>query len=220
MGLDKIIFRKANIKDIPFLIDTIIEAEKSGTDILTYSTIFGLSEEDSRKYLASILEEEVDGCELSITSYMVAEIDNQIAAAISSWIEGIDGIPSTLLKGNLLNFTLPKECLERASSIAPIIADIHIEYIPNTIQIGLVYVSKVFRGRNLVRLLIDRQIEILLDGKIVPTSAYVQVYNNNLAAIKAYEKADFKRILYKKSTNKETLKYMPSDCKILMKRDL
>ncbi len=38
------IIRPATIADAPFLAETIIEAEKSGTDKLSYTTIFGLSE--------------------------------------------------------------------------------------------------------------------------------------------------------------------------------
>ena len=42
--MDQFIIRPASSNDIPFLVDTIIEAEKSGTSILTYNTIFGLTE--------------------------------------------------------------------------------------------------------------------------------------------------------------------------------
>jgi len=36
-------FQSASIKDLEFLVSTIIEAEKSGTDKLSYTTILGLS---------------------------------------------------------------------------------------------------------------------------------------------------------------------------------
>ena len=82
--MDKFIFRNATINDVPFLVDTIIEAEKSGTDILTYSTVFGLSEDETRKYMADMLLEEVDGCELSISSFLVAENEGQVVAAVGA----------------------------------------------------------------------------------------------------------------------------------------
>ena len=62
------IIRSATIDDISFLVETIIEAEKSGTDRLSYSTVFGLSNEDTHKYLNDMLKEEIDGCELSVSS--------------------------------------------------------------------------------------------------------------------------------------------------------
>lgn len=214
------IFRNATINDVPFLVETIIESEKSGTDILTYSTIFGLSEDETRKYLAAMLVEEIDGCELSISSFLLAEIDNHIVAAVSAWIEGVEGMPSTVLKGNLLNYTLPKKTLKKALLLNTIVRDMHIEYIPNTIQIGLVYVVKAFRGQNLVRILINEQITNLLKKNTNPIGVYVQVFGNNLAAIKAYEKANFRKIFAKESSLEDTMDYMPCNIKILMKREL
>lgn len=218
--MDNLVYRKATIDDIPFLVDTIIEAEKSGTEVLTYSTFFGLSETETRHYLARMLEEEIDGCELSVSSFLLAEIDNTIAAAVAAWIEGIDGIPSTVLKGNLLNYTLPKESLAKAISLNSLVRETHIEYIPNTIQIGLVYVATNFRGRNLVNLLINKQIENLVKDNTNPSGVYVQVFGNNRPAIKAYEKAGFREIFIKQSTDNDILNYMPSDRKVLMKKDL
>jgi ribosomal protein S18 acetylase RimI-like enzyme len=212
-------YRKATIDDIPFVVDTIIEAEKSGTDILTYSTIFGLSEKDTRNYLADMLAEEIDGCELSISSFLLAEADRKIVAAVAAWVEGIEGMPSTVLKGNLLNYSLPKDAIEKALTLNSIVRDIHIEYIQNSIQIGLVYVSEAYRGMNLVSLLIDNQINKLKQIISEPNGIYVQVFGNNLAAIKAYEKAGFKKVSVKESSNKDILNYMPSNIKVLMKRE-
>ena len=101
-----------------------------------------------------------------------------------------------------------------------ILNDLHIEYLKNTIQIGLVFVASNFRGRNLVKLLIDEQILQLTKNNPIVSEIYVQVFGNNIPAIKAYEKANFTIQLIMKSTNKESLKYMPSDKKILMKRKL
>lgn len=218
--MDDFIFRNATINDVPFLVDTIIEAEKSGTEILTYSTVFGLSEDETRKYIAEMLLEEVDGCELSISSFLVAENEGNIVAAVGAWIEGIEGISSSVLKGNLLNYTLPKKCIESAIPLNIMLRELHIEYIPDTIQIGLVYVSSAFRGKNLVSLLINEQISNLKQIKPGISEIYVQVFGNNVAAIKAYEKANFKIQFAKESVNKDILKYMPAGNKILMKREL
>ena len=100
--MENLIFRNATITDVPFIVTAIIEAEKSGTDKLSYSTIFGLTEEEVRSYLQEMLYEEIDGCELSISSFIIAEYNGQPAGALSAWIEGKDGIPSAILKGNLL----------------------------------------------------------------------------------------------------------------------
>jgi ribosomal protein S18 acetylase RimI-like enzyme len=210
--------RKATVDDIPFLVDTIIEAEKSGTGILTYTTIFGLSEEEARKYISDMLMEEVDGCELSVSSFLLAEKDGQYAAATGAWIEGYDGMPSSVLKGNLLNYTLPKACIEKAVSLNNLVKDLHIEYVENTIQIGLVYVSESFRGLGFANTLIEEQIKQLLQIAPGIIESYVQVFGNNKAAVKTYEKSHFIVKEERISDNAEILNYFPSNRKLLMKR--
>ena len=202
--MEEFIFRPATEKDIPFLVDTIIEAEKSGTDKLSYTTVFGLTENETRKYISEMLMEETDHCELSVSSFMIAEKDNQLAAAVAAWEECADGIPSSVLKGNLLNYTLPKGYIEKALSINNLLRELHLECIQGTIQVGLVYVAAAFRGKNLVRILIDKQIERLVKANSDLDEMYVQVFGNNLPAIK-------------EANDNEILLYLPSNKKILMK---
>ena len=136
--------RPATINDAPFLAQTIIEAEKSGTDKLSYSTIFGFSEKMTYKYLIDIFEEDIKGCELSVSSFTIAESNGEVAAALSSWVEGAEGIPSAQIKGNLLNYIFPSMCIERAKDVGKIIQDLHVEYLPRTLQIGACYVSSKY----------------------------------------------------------------------------
>jgi len=214
------VFRDATVDDIDFLVETIIESEKSGTDLLSYSTVFDLSEDEAKKYISDMLREEIDGCELSISSFMIAETDGRLAGAISTWIEGLKGVPSIILKGNLLNFFLPKRCIEKALQINHIIQEIHIEYLTGSIQLGLIYVTKVFRGLNLAKMLIDERIKQLKKTNPDIGEMYVQVFGNNQSAIKLYKKAKFKTILTKESSTPEILCYLPSNRKILMKKEL
>jgi hypothetical protein len=212
--------RNATIDDVPFLVDTIVEAEKSGTDKFSYSTVFGLSEESARKYISDMLLEEVDGCELSISSFLVAEKNGKIAAALSAWIEGLNGIPSSILKGNLLNYIMPKECFVKATLINPIIREMHIEYTSNSIQLGAGYVSKEFRGNNLIGVLNNEIVERLYKSKPDVSEAYAQIFSCNLPSIKSAEKENFNVVMIKESSNKEICRYLPSNKKILMKKDL
>jgi len=218
--MDEFIIRQATANDVPFLVETIIEAEKSGTDRLTYSTVFGLTLEESRKYIAEMLYEEIDGCELSVSSFLVAEKNGETAAALSAWIEGSEGIPSTSLKGNLLNFILPKKCIERAMKINSVISDLHIEYYPGTIQIGAGYVAKEFRGNNLLGILTARIIERLSETNRGVSQIYTQIFDCNTPSIRTNEKLNFKVVMLKESSNEEIINYLPSNKKILMKKEL
>jgi ribosomal protein S18 acetylase RimI-like enzyme len=221
MITNRLTYRTATLDDIDFLVDTIIEAEKSGTNILTYSTIFGISEQETRVCLREMLAQEVHGCELSISSFYVAETENKsIAGAVAAWIEGANGTPSAVLKGNLLNYVLPKDALKRALPLNNMVREMHIEYKPNTIQIGLVYISPSHRGESLASLLIDDQINNMLKNEGNIEEAFVQVFGNNHSAIHAYEKVNFRKVSVKESSIGNILEYMPSNTKILMRREL
>jgi hypothetical protein len=212
--------RKATINDIPFLVETIIEAEKSGTGILSWTTIFGLTEEEARKYISDMLLEEIDGCELSVSSFLVAEKDGKAVAALSAWVEGAENSPSIQLKGNLLTYILPKECIERAMTIHPIIKDVAIDYIPGSIQKGAGYVVKEFRHNNLFGILTDEITSRLIKSHPGVSQIYTQVFGCNIPAIRANEKAGFKIVKTKESSNNEVLSYLPSNKKHLMLKEL
>lgn len=210
--------REATENDIPFLVDIIIEAEKSGTHKLSYNTIFGLSEDETRKYIADMLSEEIDGCELSVSSFLIAEKDNIRVAGVGAWIEGFEGVSSNILKRNLITYTLPKACFEKAIQASVIVRDLYLEEKTNTIQIGMVYVSPLHRGNNLSYLLIEEQINRFLKIKPDITELEVQVFANNVAAIKAYKKSKFEIVKESLSKHEDALLYFPDNKKILMNR--
>lgn len=212
-----IILRNATLNDIPFLVETIIEAEKSGTEVLSYTTIFGLSESETKHYIALMLEEEIDGCELSVSAFLLAEIDGVVAAAVCAWVEGLEGVSSSTLKGNLLKFTLPEKSFENIQELNTIIKELHIDYINDSVQIGLVYVSELARGKGIVQMLLNEKITQLKEAYNTSNDVYVQVFGNNIAAIKAYEKVGFNSVLSKNAVNVDIEKYLPSSKKILMK---
>lgn len=212
------IFRNATVKDIPFLVETIIEAEKSGTSILSYCTIFGLTEQETEMYLSKMLEEEIDGCELSISSFFIAEEQESIAGAVAVWLEGSEGISSTILKGNLLNYTLPKPNMEIALKKAAIIKEAHIEYQNGTLQLGLVYVSNTYRGQNLAGKMIEYAISNYRNKYPEIFEMHVQVFGNNIPAIKSYKKVGFEIVKSKESLNPEINKLLPYSTKVLMKK--
>lgn len=214
------LIRRATLRDIPFLVETIIEAEKSGTEILSYTTIFGLSVEETKVYIAQMLDEEIDHCELSVSSFMVAEDNDLIIAATGAWEEAAEGLSSSILKGNLLGYTLPQECFLKAKKISATVNELSIEAFPNTIQLGLVYVSSNHRGKGLVKALIDAQVNRLTAENQDLKKMYVQVFANNQTAINAYVRAGFREELLKTTENKIVLSYLPSNSKILMCKEV
>ena len=214
------IIRSATIDDISFLVETIIEAEKSGTDRLSYSTVFGLSNKDTHKYLNDMLKEEIDGCELSVSSFYVVESGGKVVAALSAWIEGIEDISSALIKGNLLNYVLPRKCIDRAIDLNYIVRELHVDYIPMTVQIGACYVVKEYRGFGLIGLLIEFAINSLRNKYPDINSVWVQVFNCNIPSLKIFKKNGFVEVDSNESFNEQTINYLPSSKKYILKKEL
>lgn len=81
----QVTIRKATTRDIAFLVEAVVSAEKSGTASLGLATVSGLSEAEVKTALASIFEEESTNFELSVSSFLIAEVDGRPAATVESW---------------------------------------------------------------------------------------------------------------------------------------
>lgn len=219
--MDDYYVRPAKIKDIDFLVETIIEAEKSGSEILSYTSIFGLSEIEARKYINKMLNEEVDGCDLSVSSFLIAEKEGQLAAALSMWVEGLDGeLPSSELKGNLLIHCLPIEAFEYAKKVSHHFSDLHIECEPGTLCIGGGYVAPAHRGKGLLKTLNEKHIINAMKLNPPPHEVFAQIFSNNLPSIKTYEKLGFEQIAVYSSKYANIKEFFPSDKKILLRKQI
>jgi hypothetical protein len=214
------IFRNATVADVPFLAKTIIEAEKSGSDKLTYSTVLGLTEEEALQYISEMPLEEVDGCELSISSFLIAERDGHPAATVSAWIEGKTGVSSSILKANLLQYILPESCFLNLREINSVIRELHIDYIHNTIQIGSGFVDSDYRGQRLSARIIDELIDRLRRSDPDVNEAYIQIFSCNIPSLRSSVNQGFKTVLERESLNHEILKYLPSNKKFLVRKEL
>ena len=83
--MHEINIRKANTADIPFLVKAIAAAEKSNTNKLSYATLFGITDAEAMLYIKQMLEEDISGCELSVDSFRVIEVNSIVAGAFAGW---------------------------------------------------------------------------------------------------------------------------------------
>lgn len=212
--------RKALATDIRFLVDTIVAAEKSGTDNFGFAKLFELSEEDMRPYLSAMLEEEIDGCELSIGNFMVADHKGEAVAAFAGWVEGQneDDLPSSLLKSNLIGYVLPKENVLKAQSKSDVVRPLQIEREKGSYQLEYSYTKPEFRGKDLMARIIDEHVKRAVKSNV--RKIQVQVFANNEPAIRTYEKNGF--VVKKEfiSNNPQSLQYFPFNIKLLMEKEL
>lgn len=218
---EECLIRKATVEDIKFLVEVIIGAEKSNTDKLSLSTFFNLSESRVGKLLMEILKEEIDGCEFSVSSFLIAEFHGKQAAAVGGWIEAIDNeIPSQTLKSNLIGYFFPGESIRFLQSKSSIIKDIQIKRDSQSLQIEYVYVSQLHRGFKLAEKLINEHIKSAVIRYPAIKKAQVQVFKNNISAIKLYERLDFTTTKEFISDNDCILDYVPYFVKLLMEKKL
>jgi ribosomal protein S18 acetylase RimI-like enzyme len=207
------VIRQATLGDIDFIVKSIIEAEKSGSDKLSYSTVFNISEEEVRRILHLILSEEIDGCEFSLSNYLVAEFENKVVATIGAWVE-TKAKTSYMVKSNLLSYYLPKKSILYAANYAKIVSELAIEHLIDALSLVVVYISPEHRGRNLLDLIVREHIKRNAGVRELA----VQVMSNNSYAIRSYERYGFKTLLVKRLEDERILNFLPYNEKILMNK--
>lgn len=217
---NEIAVRRATIKDIDFLVDTIVAAEKSGTDNFGLAKLFELSEGEMRTYIKAMLEEEVDGCELSISSFLVAEYEGKIVSAFAGWVEGQneDELPSAILKSNLVGYCLPMENVLKSQSKMEIVKPLQIEREEGTYQLEYSFTNPDYQGKGIMGAIIDAHIQQAVS--LGTKKMQVHVFENNPAAIRTYEKKGFKETCRYESTHPLTSEYFPFNVELLMEQEL
>ena len=212
--------RAATMEDVDFLSETILAAEMSGTDRAGLATLFDLTTDQAKDLVVRMLEEEIDGCELSVSSFLVACADDQPVAAVGGWVEGrMEDMPSSLLKSNLIGFTFPKESMQALAERRGAVRGIQIERERDALQIEYVYVRPEHRGNDLAGRLVRAHFAQASDQPGVH-KAQVQVFADNASAIRSYERLGFTTARSYRSKDPDTLRFLPWNEKLLMERTL
>lgn len=216
----KYIIRKATLDDVDFLVTTIIEAEKSSTNNLGLANYFEVTEEELRQYLKDILEEEIDGCELSVSSFIVAEYEGQVVSTRGGWLEGHneDEQPSAVLKSNLIQFHFPMEKVLNAQKKWEIVKDIQVEREWGTYQWEYSYTVPEHRGHHLVPRI--NEMHIQQAKELGAKKIQGHVFANNIKSIKAYERSGFEVVKRYTSSHPLTKDYYPDDTILLLEKEL
>ena len=188
--------RFANEHDIPFLVETIIAAEKSGTEICGLSNLIGLDETQTKIGLTKILGEEIEGCEFSTTEFAVATYNSMPVAAFCGWIEGEneDGQPSATLKSNLLMHAFGTGIIPTLQKNKSLLNAIQLPRTLGAHQVEYAFVDPAHRGHQLIDRLIEFLLEKALTQKPLLSLAEVQVYANNASAIKVYQRMGYEPV--------------------------
>lgn len=218
---NKYIIRKATFDDVEFIATVIIEAEKSMTNNLGLASFFELTEDEIRKYIIQILEEEVDGCEFSLSSFFVAEYDGEPVSALGGWLEGYyEEMPSALLKSNLVGFVFPKENVLKTRDKAEIVKALQIEREMGTYQLEYSYTRDDHRGHRLIQRLMMAHLAYAKELNPNVKKAQLHVFENNSTIIKVHERSGYHIARRYISDNPMALKYYPYNVELLMEKEL
>ncbi len=219
MEHNPLVFREAEEKDIPFLIETIVAAEKSGTDVFSYSKIFELPESEIRKILADILAEDATGQELCYSDYLMAEYEGKVAGAVAGWIEGESGQPGTIIKGTLFKYFIPAENLEKAAAKMSYINEVHHHWKQGALIIDIGLTLPEFRGKGILASLMKEKERQLLERRPDVKYSQIHVLKSNAVAFKIYSGLGYTVLLEKASTHPEiVLQWLPCDKNIVMEK--
>lgn len=216
----ELLMRKGEARDIPYLVDTIVAAEKSGTDIFSYSSIFEMPEQEVRKIFADVLREDVPGQELCCSDYLVAEVDGRFAGAVAAWIEGECGQPSSVRKAMLLNHFFPEENMRKALEKRKFLDQVHFDPDPGTLVIDIGLTLPEFRGQGMLAKLMLEQTRLHLKRRPDIRISQIHIMKNNLVAFKIYSKLGYYTIREKTCNDSVILKWLPSDTQVVMEKKL
>lgn len=217
---EEITIRRATLDDVDFLVDTIVAAEKSGTDNFGLAKLFELSECEMRTYIKAMLEEEIDGCEFSISSFLVGEHHGKVVSAFAGWVEGQneDELPSAILKSNLIGYCLPVENVLKSQSKSDIVKPLQIKREEGTYQLEYSFTKPDYQGKGIMGAIIDAHVQQAFSLGV--KKMQVHVFENNPAAIRTYEKKGFKVTGRFESGHPLTSYYFPFNVELLMEQKL
>ena len=217
--IENLSIRNAASQDIDFIIETIIEADKGGTSVISACNILNISEEEYKNILKNILQENIEGQEYSLSGFLIAEINGVQVGALGSWIEGAVGVSSYILYSNILLNYLKREKIQEVLSNFKITKEVSFKREEGAIQFEYGYVKEEFRRKGIyTRLMIESIKNHYKDNKSIPKTQGI-CFQKNFKSVKAAEKLGFKVTEIKFSDRDELKKIFPYTEKVLLEMD-
>ncbi len=219
--MNEYLIRKAIPADIPFLADVVIASEKGMSDRLSFTTLFNKTEEEAKELIIQMFEEEVDGCELSLSSFIVTEFEGKPVSGSGAWIESFGGnLPSGILKSNLISYTFGKESIGYLKTKSDIVKGVLIDREPMTLQLEYFHTKNEHLGKGLDDGLMNYIETQALAAYPELKKVQCQIFKNSVFSIKILLRHGFKITGSYKADNEEVFEYLPFNEKLLMEKIL
>lgn len=213
--IENLQMKQATVEDIDFVIEAIIESEKSGTDVISSCNIFGISEDEFKEILKEALPQNVEGYDYYLSGFLIAESNGEYAGASGSWLEGVNGTPSGILKATILFPYLERTKIKQICKNTQIIKGLTLPREAGTLQLEHGYVREKFRRKGVFVNMVTENIKRNLD-KYSFTKAQVILFKDNYKSYYGNLKIGCEVIEERKVDNPEILKFFPYNTKVLM----
>jgi len=204
-------FRKARPDDFDFLFKAIIEADKSFTEVSSYSRLCGLNQDELYNIFKNIFDEELENCEFGYQSFFLLCEDDIPVATAASWIEGADGMPSWQIKSSALFCHLPKSNFLELKNNTENFSSIIVPRTENALQLESIYIEPAYRGKGLFLELLNFHVNFAKSQGLEFEMVELITYNSNTFAESAYKKAGFNIVRSTFSDNADIMNFYPAN---------
>lgn len=189
--IDEVTLAPASIEDLDIVLDTIIEAEKSGSDIISSCLIFNMTEHEYRKILTSMIEKRYEDYEFTLPGFLVAKHNHTKLGSLGSWIEGKNGMDSSIIKASALFTTIEKDKLLEVQPNLKILGGASFHRTPGALQLEYAYVKPEYRRRGVFTKLILGQINRYRNIELELLLAESILFRENYKSLNCYQKLNF-----------------------------
>ncbi len=189
--LPNIHIKPATKNEIHFIIDTIIEAEKSGRDIIGTSKIFNFSEKEYCEMIYELLSDDSKNYEYSLDSFLVAFDGDKAIGAFGAWIEAPDGVSSSIMKINAFISLMEREKIIECQNRLRLLSGKNFHRTEGALQFEFAYVIPEYTGKGILQEIMKRQVQRYKNEGNNFNKAQVVLAKENIPAIKSYLRFGF-----------------------------
>jgi GNAT superfamily N-acetyltransferase len=208
--------RQANEDDIEFILEAIVESEKSSSDVISSCNVFGLTEEKFKDIIRKVLREDIPGYDYYLSGFLIAEKDGEYIGALGSWVEAADETPSGIIKATILFPYLDKDKMRDISKNTRVVKGLTMGREPGTLQLEHGYTREHYRRQGVFTRLIKENILKNVEKHNKIEKVQGALFKANYKSYNAHIKLGFDVAEEKHVDDPEIFKYFPFDTKVLM----
>jgi len=213
--IENLKFRRANTDDIDFVIEAILESEKSGTDMISSCKIFNFTENEFKDILREILVQDLPNYDYYLSGFIIAELNGEKIGTVGSWMEAADGMARGMIKATVLFQYLGAAKFKEINKNTKIIKGLTLNREPGTLQLEHGYTVEKYRRQGVFTNVIKQNIKENLEHHSFKKVQGI-LFKDNYKSLNALFKLGYTVIEEKKVDRPDILKFFPYNSKALV----